>query len=187
MSNNKFKKYNNEYIEGFLSDKEHFNGVLFLLREPNADDQTEFWFKQSLENNSTQKSFTLYKNKLNIYLGYLDGNYKLSDCAYANIRPSNGENHTSNEYNDLSNSDKYNRFLNILDCCDGKVKYVFTCDDIFKAICEENNIDLNEAEISNIRYIRSNVRKKFIKLNGITIFDIYHPSYTKYPMKVDEV
>lgn len=187
MSNNEFKKYNNKYIEGFLSDKEHFNGALFLLREPNTSNQTEFWFKKSLENNSTQRSFILYKNKFNIYLGYLDGNYKLSDCAYANIRPSDGEKYASDKYNDLSNSDKYNKFLDVLDYCDGKVKYVFTCNDIFKAICEMNNIGPNKTETSNIRYRKSNVRKKLVTLNGITIFDIYHPSYTKYPMKADEV
>jgi hypothetical protein len=187
MSNNEFKKYNNEYIEGFLSDKEHFNGVLFLLREPNAPKQTEFWFKKSLENNSTQRSFTLYKNKFNIYLGYLEGNYKLSGSAYANIRPSDGENYTSKKYKELSNSNKYSKFLDILNCCDGKVRYVFTCNDIFKAICEMNNIDPNKTESSNIIYRKSNVRKRFVKINGITIFDIYHPSYTKYPMKANKI
>ena len=182
-----FEHYDNKYIEGFLTDREHFNGVLFLLREPNTDKQTEFWFKKSLENNSSQRSFRLYKNKFNIYLEYLGNDYNLIECAYANIRPFDGENHKSDEYEKLGNSKIYNRFQYVLNCCGSEVKYIFTCNDIFNAICEENKIEQNEIKESSIRYRKSNVRKKYIEINGVTVFEIYHPSYTKYPKRINEI
>lgn len=187
MSEIDFEQYNNEYIEGFLTDKEHFNGVLFLLREPNTDKQTEFWFKKSLETDSSQRSFRLYKNKFNIYLEYLGDNYNLFDCAYANIRPLDGKNYKSDEFKKLNNQQLFNKFQNILDCCGAKVKCVFTCNDIFNAICEENKIEQNEIKESSIRYRKSKVRKRYIELNEVTVFEIYHPSYTKYPKRINEI
>lgn len=187
MSKIDFEKYNNEYIEGFLTDREHFNGVLFLLREPNTDKQTEFWFKKSLKNDSSQRSFRLYRNKFNIYLEYLGGNYNLSECAYANVRPIDGENYKSDEFKKLNNQQIFERFKYILDCCGSKVKYVFTCNDIFSAICEENKLQQDEIKESIIQYRKSNVRKRYIEFNGVIVFEIYHPSYTKYPKRVNEI
>lgn len=52
------KNSRGEYVEGYLSSEKDFNGVVFLLREPNnknKDDKTspkqvtdEFWFKKVL-------------------------------------------------------------------------------------------------------------------------------------------
>ncbi len=175
----------NEYIEGYLSDKEHFNGVLFLLREPhtNGETQKEFWFKKSLINNSHQRSFSLYKNKFNIFLKYLNGNYNLSDCAYANIRPSDGDSTKSENYNKLDDSFIFDRFISIVDDCENKIKYVFTCYDIFDAIKNCSKSEL--CDITGIKYKKSNKNKRVMRFNNIIIYEIYHPSYTKYPKEIN--
>lgn len=189
MENKAFHKYKNEYIEGFLSDKAHFNGVLFLLKEPNSNgkEQCEFWFRNGLLDSTTleknsKRAFTLYKNKFNIYLGYLKGNYNLYDCAYANIRPSNGKSAESKEYKNLKDNDKYNRFLSIVEECENKIEYVFTCYDIFDALLKEGDGKL--LNVQGIEYHNSNgsiLTKRVMEINGIIVYEIYHPSYTKYP------
>lgn len=170
-----------EYIEGYLSNKENFNGVLFLLREPNTKGkiQEEFWFKNSLEKNIHQRSFSLYKNKFNIYLKYLNGEYNLSDCAYANIRPTDGEKRKSDKYNKINNKDILNRFMSIVKACDNKVKFVFTCYDIFDALKEAPNSQ--SVEGFGIKYRKSDKTKRVMCIENITVYEIYHPSYTKYP------
>lgn len=180
-----FEKHNDEYTEGYLSDKEHFNGVLFLLREPHTDGeiQKEFWFKKSLINNSHQRSFSLYKNKFNIFLKYLNGNYNLSDCAYANIRPDNGERTRSEDYNKMKDEQLFDRFEAIVKICDNKIKYVFTCYDIFDAIKNYGKGTLCDTE--GITYKKSNKNKRVMKLGDIIVYEIYHPSYTKYPKEPD--
>lgn len=181
MSN--FAEYNGKPIEGYLSDKEHFNGVLFLLREPNTDKQNEFWFKRSLEENRKQRSFSLYKNKFNIMLSYLPEKYLLKDCAYANIRPLNGGKVKSVDYINEKEISIFNRFNEIINCCDNRVKFVFTCYDIFNSILNNSNGVLTNE--NGIEYNKVKDRKRVLKYNGITIFEIYHPSYTKYPKKAD--
>lgn len=171
----------NEYIEGYLSDKEHFNGVLFLLREPNTKGkrQKEFWFKNSLEKNSRQRSFSLYKNKFNIYLKYLNGEYNLSDCAYANIIPTDGKKSKSDKYRKINNENIRNRFISIVNECNNKIKFVFTCYDIFDALKETENSQ--PVEGMGIKYRKSDKTKRVIRIGNITVYEIYHPSYTKYP------
>ncbi len=175
MTNADFYKHNGCYTEGFLSDKEHFNGVLLLLREPNTKEADGFWFKDG-----TTGNLALYQNKFNIYLEYLEGTYDLADCAFANIRPQNGEAFASKAYKELQPYEKCERYEELVKACgNSKLKYVFTCSDIFDAICKTKEI--KPSLYSKIQY--KDVGKKFrmVEIDGITIYEIYHPSYRKYP------
>ena len=46
------KNSKGEYTEGFLGEPENFNGIVFLLREPNTGGKPaeEFWVKEVLTN-----------------------------------------------------------------------------------------------------------------------------------------
>lgn len=134
MSVNGFKQNDKgEYIEGYLSNKENFNGVLFLLREPNTNGkiQKEFYFRKCLykeENNSAMNFYTDYFRNI---LACLPEDKELKDCAYANIIPDHGMTSKSKEYKSLSNEERVARFESLLN---KKTKIIFVCKEEFDSI-----------------------------------------------------
>lgn len=166
---------NGEYIEGYLSDKEHFNGVLFLLKEPNTNGeiQNEFYFRKCLykeENNSTIDSYVKYLRQI---LSNLSVNRNLENCTYANMIPYCGMHKESEKYKKLSNKERVERFESLLN---DKTDIVFVCRNEFDAIIKEKNIEWKEN--CGIKYSNKPNSKRMLQYSDkITVYEIYHPSY----------
>ena len=179
------KNSNDEYIEGYLSDKENFNGVLFLLKEPNTNDgeQESFWFKDGLEgkipNSKSKRVHTLYKNKFEQLLDYI-GFSGISSCAYANIIPNRGFKSESSEYKSLCEEFRYNRFKKLIETCNPQI--VFLCTKDFEAIIkiEKGKEYIEPIENEGIQY-SNNKQKRAIHYkdskNDLRVYEIYHPGY----------
>ncbi len=141
-------------LEGFLDDT-FFNGVIFLLREPNTgkeNKQTEFWFKKRLTGNyayndasmdkvqirNDKGACTKYRNRFQAMLTYVftGSDKELRHAAYFNLRPDAGEISRSKEYSERSKDSDYvtNKFNSIVDYCQNRTSgelTVFTCEEIF--------------------------------------------------------
>lgn len=192
-----------EELEGFLGNV--FNGVIFLLREPNTENADSFWFKNCLNNTipegkdekAYKGNFDKYKKKFETMLKYIGASAKLNQAAYFNLRPGSGGAEKTHAYDfHLRNRDYVaHRFDAILDYCKPKAKdkclYVFTCSDILDALLKnrpQNQIlktypyeMLEEQKKGGVlfSYGRESHRRILCKTNDgfqITIFEIHHPS-----------
>ncbi len=152
-------------LEGFLDDSS-FNGVIFLLREPNTgkeNTQTEFWFKKRLPGNyeyndakmdkaqirNDKRAHTKYRNRFEEMLTYVfpDSDKELRLAAYFNLRPDAGDSSISEseKYSELLNNPDYvtKRFKSIVEYCQERPTgelTVFTCSDIFNKLAEYYHI-----------------------------------------------
>lgn len=166
-----------EYIEGYLSDKEHFNGVLFLLREPNTNGeiQKEFYFRKCLYKEEINSTMDFYADYFNNILSCLPENKKLKDCAYANIIPDHGMPTKSDKYKSLSNEERVERFESLLN---KETEIIFVCQEEFDSIRKMKKI--KSQENCGIKYSnKPNSKRKLHYNDRIIIYEIYHPSYIK--------
>lgn len=146
-------------LEGFLDDT-FFNGVIFLLREPNTgkeNKQTEFWLKKRLTGNyayndaamdkaqirNDKRAYTKYRNRFHAMLTYVytGSDKELRHAAYFNLRPDAGEISRSKEYSERAKDSDYvtKKFKSIVDYCKSRTYgglTVFTCSDIFEILAE---------------------------------------------------
>lgn len=177
-------KKNNEFTEGYLHDT-YFNGVLFVMREPNSENEEAdaFWFKSVV--NDEDKSFyntkcitrkdksgyTKYKERLNEYLQRFcddisEEEKELKYCAYINFSPKSGGAVLSDEYQN-NFDDKKIRVFKIIEHM--KPKIIFTC-------------NFNDFEVEEkVPYLEYNKKRTLYKgkYNGIEIYEIAHPSRAK--------
>ena len=176
-------------IEGYLSSEEAFNGVLFVLKEPNAEEQGCFWFRERLRNGfsgddpgspAEKRVFSRMRKTFETLLTYCGADLCLKDCAFANIRPQNGENRETKAYRELEDKYKVERIDSLIAAC--RPRFVFVCKDVFAALargapcCEDG-----------VRY--GNRQLKTLTRNGaVTVFEICHPSYRRisYPKRKEE-
>ncbi len=92
-----FVKNRDTPIEGYVTKKEIFNGVLFLMREPNSDGKiaSSFWIKDIIQTSSDDrskiygKSATKYYNVFCNILESLQEN-DIKRIAYMNLYPIKG-------------------------------------------------------------------------------------------------
>ena len=171
-----------QYIEGYISTETEFNGVLFLLKEPNTDDQRGFWFKECFYHDYDQicakRTFTRYKTVFNKLLTYSESGLKLKNCAYANIKSYNGKNRESSEYRKLSYAEKLNRLDSLIDAC--HPKFIFICQDLFDTLIMINKIS---PLYNGVTYKGGSIQKRKCYYKSIPVYEIYHPSYWRigYP------
>lgn len=168
-----FAEKNGKYIEGYFSDKENFNGILFILREPNTKNQGEFFFRNKLLEGKKNNYINIFQKLIES----VDGSKDIKDAAFANIRSNDGEGKISNAYTKISKDDKAERVKDLISCCGAKK--VFICWDVYNSVL---NSDLfgEKVECNNdgICYSNNRQKRKFIiKENDIEIYEIYHPSY----------
>ena len=161
---------------------DNFNGVLFLLREPNSNGKKvtrndNDWISKVLDFKKTKNADKYRKTFISLLksIGYSDKN--LHDCAFDNINPTGGKSSIGDEYRHFSVHDKANRALSIID--EISPKYVFTCLDIYNAIKQyliDSQTNYIES-IDGIVYKRGKKNKiEFIYNNNkIQLFNIYHP------------
>ena len=127
-----------KYIEGYLSNPANFNGVLFVLKEPNNGGvQSRFWFKECFENyynesSNAKRQFTKYKKTFEKLLTYVGKDLKVENCAYANVLSFNGGSRESINYQSLSCEEKTERLDSLIETCNPRC--VFVCTDMFDCI-----------------------------------------------------
>ena len=181
-----------EEFEGFLGND--FNGVIFLLREPNTENADSFWFKHCLNNTipegkdkkAYKGNFKKYKNRFQAMLTYVfpGSDKELRHAAYFNLRPDAGNRSKTKEYDERSKDSDYvtKKFNNIIDYCEkrhvGKLT-VFTCSDIFKKLTECYDIPKDSDGVDYGEYGKKESFK--FKLpdhpgTQIKVYEIIHPS-----------
>lgn len=189
-----FYKKNSIEIEGFISETE-FNGILFLLKEPNDPSVKEFWFKKVVNDmdctyyntlEEGKSTATRFKNNFEKCLKQIENTvkYNLNDSAYMNLRPDGGESTESIKYEkllkELSNQHERWKIIESL-----SPKIIFTCKKNYEKLktimnCENKDID------SGIKYKNKALRYFESKINGkdCAVYEIYHPSCRRvgYPL-----
>ena len=100
-----------EQLEGLLGEGDYLPELLFVLREPNCDNETNFWFKKDVvrkayDGNMEQElkgSKKRYFNILSIIARKVFGvgeedKFVFDRCAYMNLHPFRGGSESSKEY-----------------------------------------------------------------------------------------
>lgn len=160
----------------------NFNGVLFLLREPNSDGKSveesdNIWISKVLNFEET-KNANKYRKSFYSLLQSIGLNYaNLPDCAFDNIKPNGGKASISVEYKKFSRQDKAKYAFLLID--EIKPSHIFTCSDIYDAIKQYliyNHVHYRETN-EGIVYRRGKKNKIDFTYNNkdIQIFYIYHP------------
>ena len=161
-----------------------FNGVLFILREPNSNGEVvtegdREWFYKVINGDRTANRYGHYAKSFSAYMEHTDlDNKSLAGCRLENIHPEYGNPHCSKTYKDMGDTDKLERFNEIItEYCP---RYVFTCDDIFKAVYESENLSYNDLP-DGLFYPNKKTKKQkkmmiyTHKGKIINVFEICHP------------
>ena len=160
------KNNKGEYTEGFLGEPENFNGIVFLLREPNTGGEPaeEFWLKEvltnsenyhkALESSNTKKAditrskraSTKFINRFTEMLEF-SGHKKddIYNSVFCNIKPENGEKVVGEKYEEELESSKLKEMILYFASLKDEIT-VFTCFDIYDDLLELDNIKHKEDE-----------------------------------------
>lgn len=193
------KNKKGEYTEGFLGKPENFNGIVFLLREPNTGGEPaeEFWLKEvltnsenyhkALESSNTKKAditrskraSTKFINRFTEMLEF-SGHKKddIYNSVFCNIKPENGEKVVGEKYEEELESSKLKEMILYFASLKDEIT-VFTCFDIYDDLLELDNIKHKEDEtglkykskVSSSRCFKGEIGKAKIK-----VYEIVHPS-----------
>ncbi len=180
-----FYKYKGELIEGYLGEPENFNGIIFLLKEPNnPDGAKEFWFKNMLLSeeiyiNSERKSkavFTKFKNRFSEMIECTNTEKELKDAIFCNVNPLKGKATVTQEFYEVLKSGKVEKMLDFFADLKDDIT-LFTCSDVYSYLfksdklpnktkksglsCKNKPLDCFTSEIGNTK---------------ITVYEIHHPS-----------
>jgi len=200
----------NMTFEGYVGKdnaKENFNGIVFLLREPNTggEDTKEFWFREVTEDfdgyykklkndgvsnqkiSTSKKAASLYKKSFNLLLKQIgSSNKKLTETGYYNLFPGRGNSTVSPDYKSFvkDEGNVYRKVEAIITEMPSKEYTIFTVNDIFDKLA---SCDLQDMKMfdDGIKYSRSarivTKRKLCFKMGAkdITVYEIFHPSYTR--------
>lgn len=193
------KNNKGEYTEGFLGEPENFNGIVFLLREPNTGGEPaeEFWLKEvltnpenyhkALESSNTDKKkianskrdATKFRKRFSEMLEFIDHKEDdLKNSVFCNVNPKSGGKTLSKEYKEAMKNGKPQEMALYFASLKDEIT-VFTCVDIYKKLFESDNtkIDIIEQKKGFI-YNRKPLDCFIGKIDNkkITVYAIYHPS-----------
>ena len=193
--------------EGYVGNKEDFNGVIFYLKEPNTggDETKEFWFQRiitdkdnyykNLEKELTEAGCknvntiirsskgiaTRFENRFKEMLEQLGLNdKKLTDVVFCNVNSDFGATTLTGEFKNKLATSSVCKLETIIKNMEKNELIVFTCKDIFDKLC---GAWLIEAKEDGLRY--NNEEKPLrsfrhvIGNKKITVYEIYHPSSRK--------
>lgn len=169
--------------------------VLILLREPDevkgCDSIDAFrgnvcWIndlisgtvtKEYARNASRNRSLTRYRNQFRQYLNSISeklDKVKLSDIAFANVRPEAGGTIAGEAYWNYEHKSRLDIILGVV-----KPKYIFACREIINIIQERPGAKVlnNGLEYSNGKKLRC------IEWENMFFYEIYHPSYSYASVK----
>lgn len=196
--------------EGYVGNKEDFNGVIFYLREPNTGgkEAKEFWFQRiitdrdnyykNLEKELTEAGCknvntiirsskgiaTKFENRFKEMLEQLGLNdKKLTDVVFCNVNSDSGDKTLTGEFKNKLATSAVCKLETIIKNMEKNELIVFTCKDIFNKLRGAWPV---EAKEDGLRYNdEEKALRSFSHVIGnkkITVYEIYHPSYFK---KVD--
>lgn len=166
--------------EGYVGNKEDFNGVIFYLKEPNTggDETKEFWFQRiitdkdnyykNLEKELTEAGCknvntiirsskgiaTRFENRFKEMLEQLGLNdKKLTDVAFCNVNSDSGDTTLTGEFKNKLATSAVCKLETIIQNMDKNELIVFTCNDIFNKLCEAwKNEDGCDVPYDGLRY-----------------------------------
>lgn len=144
--------------DGYLTDKEHFNGVLFILKESNTAGRAEvnntFWFRDC----EGAKRWNLYRNSMVAYLkNYIGEDIDYRECAYMSFNKRGGYG-SCNDKQLTGYVEKYHSFIkNQIEII--KPRYIICCG---AGIVFDLVLPIVEGALPNV-----------------TIYDCYHLCCTK--------
>lgn len=193
--------------EGYVGNKEDFNGVIFYLKEPNTggDETKEFWFQRiitdkdnyykNLEKELTEAGCknvntiirsskgiaTRFENRFKEMLEQLGLNdKKLTDVAFCNVNSDSGDTTLTGEFKNKLATSAVCKLETIIKNMDKNELIVFTCKDIFNKLRGAWPV---EAKEDGLRYNdEEKALRSFSHVIGnkkITVYEIYHPSSRK--------
>ena len=190
--------------EGYVGNKEDFNGVIFYLKETK-----EFWFQRiitdkdnyykNLEKELTEAGCknvntiirsskgiaTRFENRFKEMLEQLGLNdKKLTDVAFCNVNSDSGDTTLTGEFKNKLATSAVCKLETIIKNMDKNELIVFTCNDIFNKLCEAwKNEDGCDVPYDGLRYDNEEKPlRSFSHVIGnkkITVYEIYHPSSRK--------
>ena len=198
-----YKRKDGEYLEGYLGPKEDFNGIVFMLKEPNQaqvldenEDERIFWFKNVLygeriykesdskkDKRRSKTAATKYKKRFQEMLrqiGY--ENDDLKNAIYCNVHPEWGSTHKSEEYDSTKYLNVVKK-MKLLESCAKKMHSltIFTCMDIYdilKNLYKKNGfVQENEKGLIYKRGGEMGMFKVKTEVSTISVYKILHPSY----------
>lgn len=166
--------------EGYVGNKEDFNGVIFYLKEPNTggDETKEFWFQRiitdkdnyykNLEKELTEAGCknvntiirsskgiaTRFENRFKEMLEQLGLNdKKLTDVVFCNVNSDFGATTLTGEFKNKLATSSVCKLETIIKNMEKNELIVFTCKDIFDKLCEAwKNKDGCDVSNDGLRY-----------------------------------
>lgn len=188
-----YKNKEKDYIEGFLGDKENFNGVVFMLKEPDHkqvkagdEDKRFFWFKRVVydekyyeddlpKNEITTKKrvATAFKSRFCQMLQVVGLNEKddLKNTVFCNVHPEWGGVVVTEEYKKTRKENVTNKMEVLVEQCIRKQNRmsltIFTCRDIYMILkCKYTNEGYDVSELDGLTYSKGkNPERKRIIIN----------------------
>lgn len=190
-----FYKHKDEFTEGYLGEPEKFNGIIFLLKEPNnLDGAKEFWLKKVL-NNSTEyhrnleengkdkkditrskRTFTAFKNRFMEMLEFIGLNKEdLQNSVFCNIHPVCGAN-TETKTVEKAIKETSEEMLYFLSTLKSDIT-IFTCKNIYRHLLESDKIPY-KTQKTGLSYKNQELGCFKCEINNtrVTVYEIYHPS-----------
>ena len=189
-------------LEGYLSSKESFNGIVFLLKEPNntidpnAPDNI-FWFKNAVykqpifketdtpeKKRKSKKAATTYTNRFKemlIATGLADENTApgvLKNIVYCNIHPEFGEKTASEDYHDTKKP-RLKLFLESFPK-EHETLTIFTVSDAYDIFLEYLK-PVDEESKFGLYYNNAKQKRCFRTKHGscdLIVCELIHPTYS---------
>jgi len=176
-----YTKREKEYLEGFLGDEEDFNGVVFMLKEPDHkqvkagdEDKRFFWFKRVVydekyyeddlpknEITTNKRVATAFKNRFRQMLQVvgLNGEDDLKNTVFCNVHPEWGGAVETEDYKRTKKENVTIKMEVLVEQCIRKQNRtsltIFTCRDIFKILkCKYSKEGYVIDEVVGLKYIR---------------------------------
>ena len=188
-----YKNSKDEYVEGYLSSREEFNGIVFLLRESNDPKPDNFWFRRVVMGDSgdsykddarSKGAGTRYIKRFIEILEstpFNDDNPSvkfsqndLCNAIYCNIHPEYGESTKTTTYKEVMEE----RSEAIIDMLSQRHKelVIFTCIDIYDNL--KKYLSPVKEHDDGLRYSRKTLPWFKAEKNSckIRIYKMYHPS-----------
>lgn len=182
-------------LEGVIGKDCKYNGVLFLLKESNSNNEIpdKFWFREIVNNtinyeNKTKKEIsnskrvgTKFTKTFDKLLKIIYQSCDINECAFCNLNIQGGTVTTGKEYNKeiknlKENQNEFKKYFNF----DGvKTEIIFTVKDIYDRITENT-----QDETCGIEYKNSFLNRKTLNVDGqkIILYCINHPTRSSYPI-----
>lgn len=185
-----YKNKEKDYLEGFLGDEEDFNGVVFMLREPDHkqvkagdEDKRFFWFKRVVydekyyeddlaknEITTNKRVATAFKNRFFQMLQVvgLDKEVDLKNAVFCNVHPEWGDTVATEEYEKTKKGTAVYKMEVLVEQCirrqNRKSLTIFTCSDIYKILEQKytNEGSLKRKEDGLKYYFKGEKEKKQI-------------------------